>query len=164
MRSGNLMRITGAGRNVAAEVVVEIPPGLGVISGRSLKIFAVENAGTLTLEPWNLEWEGDAEALDIRVQARALSIDGRHCANVPSVAFKGGQVGLVRISIEAGRVRLGDLSGVERVELHAGPAVGVAVDRVGDLQRIEMHPFDREPTLPPQAAGGGLGCMEYPHR
>ena len=163
-RTGSLLRLKGAERPVAAEIVVAVPPGLSVISGRSLKITATDNAGTLALEPWNLEWEGDAEALDIRVQARARSIDGRRCANVPGVVFKGGQVGLVRISIEAGKVRLGDLTGVKRVELHAGPAVGVAVDRVGDLQRIEMHPFDREPTLPPEEITGGLACMEYPYR
>lgn len=163
-REGGLLRITGAERPVGAEIVVVVPPGLSVIAGRGLKITAMDNAGKLALEAWNLEWDGDAEALDIRVQARARSIDGGHCANVPAVVFQRGQVGLVRISIEAGRVRLGDLTGVKRVELHAGPTVGVAVDRVGDLQRIEMHPFDREPTLPPEEISGGLACMEYPYR
>jgi hypothetical protein len=77
-RIGSQMRLVAPARNDGmGPTSVKIEPGLSLISGRMLNIHAFENAGTLALEPFNLNWEGDADALDIRVQAQVHSIDAR---------------------------------------------------------------------------------------
>ncbi len=49
------------------------------------------------------------------------------------------------------------------VEVHAGPEVGLAVGRLDDLPRVELHPFDGQPT-PSTDLNAGLPRCEQQRR
>jgi hypothetical protein len=138
---------------------LDITPGVTGLSGRELDIEAVASAGVLHIESADLDWVGDAQVLDIR--ARTWPVDPQaQCRNVPTLKFKSGKVGRLRLSIERGAVWLGDLSGVGQIELHAGPGVGLHLGRVEDLPRIKTHPFDAEPTPAPPELAPGDHCVD----
>jgi hypothetical protein len=134
-----------------AQVRLQMPPTLAGISGRVLGIKARTAVGALRIETSDLDWEGDAEALDIHARDWPDQ-SPQVCTNVPEVAFEGGKVARLRISIERGAVYLGDLSQVGLVEVHAGPGVGLQVGRIDDLPRIKLLAFDGVATEAPPAA------------
>lgn len=149
-RDNDRMQLDFSARGIPrGETTVEIAHGPGLIAGGRLQIETRTNAGTLEVETAELTWTGDADTLRVRALA---SLDGGarlSCDRLPRVAFLGGRIGHIRISIERGSVRLQNLSQVGRIELHAGPDVALSVGRLEDLRRIEMHPFDGKVTPPP---------------
>jgi hypothetical protein len=152
-RSGNRLQLQFTPKYLArGSMTVEIAPGLALISATRLSVKAESNAGALRVDASHLDWQGDADALDIRALAEPAPTDNT-CATRPDVTFANGRVERLRISIEWGEVHLGDLSAVDHIELHAGPDVSLSVAHLHDLQRIEMHPFDREATAPPRTQG-----------
>lgn len=167
-RDGNRLRLDlPSEKLMPGKLTLEVPPGLELLSGRNLSVKADTNAGTLRIETFGLTWQGDAETLDIRARTwPSGECEARHERRTPAVSFVKGRAGRVRISIERGNVVLQDLSRVDRIELHAGPEVGLSIRHVEDLQRITLHPFDGEATLPPPDTGddaAGANCNETSH-
>jgi hypothetical protein len=155
-RQDNQLRIDrGPGSKGSGEISVEVPPGVKSVSGRNLFVLAEANAGALHLDTFNLTWQGRAESLDIRAKVWP-NIDCAAPAErvTPKVTIENGQIGLVRVSIERGEVSLGDMSQVDRIELYVGPEVSLAVNKIDDLHRLEIHPFEGEATPRPKAPEG----------
>ena len=145
-RNGDRLRIEHEpGKSVSGDVELAIPPGIATLSGSRLEVKAEVNAGNLKMAGTSLNWDGDAGTLDM--QALPGTIDLRRgCQNGASVYFEDGSVQVLRISIESGQLVLGNLSRVDRIEIHAGAEVQLTVSRIEDLRRIEMRPFDGTTT------------------
>lgn len=136
-----------------------IPLQFQTLKGVDLRITSTITAPALRIEASDLSWTGGASDLDIH----ALPIVKWSCSGLQElsskVLFTGGKVGTLRISMEGGRLVLGDLSEVGDIELRVGNDVGIKLARVADLSRIRVLPFDGEPAKmshdarkPPQEA------------
>ncbi len=156
-RERDVLKIDGAlDYGVALDVALTLPvTSVRRLSGRKLAVQAESNAHSLRLEGSDVSWKGDADVLDVRLVASWESgCMGKQSRNASGFVFEAGRVGVLRISSEGGTVKLGDLSRVDKIELHAGDDVRMDVRRVSDLRRIQFLPFDGVPAQPPRDEGG----------
>lgn len=137
----------------AREISLRVPARVTRLSGHRLSVRAEARVPSLRLTSSQATWQGDAGMLDVRMRTGLLPecTDGREKRS-SSFGFVGGAVPSLRIRVEQGVVRLGDLSRVASIELHAGPDVRLDVSRLADLQRIRIVPLE---TMPATASAAG---------
>lgn len=100
----------------------------------------------------NLDWSGDAGALELRELVQPTATSGFCGGGSGWISFNKGRVKNLRIVSVRDDVHLHDLSQVGDVEIQAGPKVGLHVDNIGDLGKLHVVP------LPLPAADSGKAC------